>query len=138
LGVFLALLVWVLIPYLSGFISFKLGLLLFLACARLGVYAVMITGWSSNSGYSLLGALRAFAQTISYEIRLAFILYVLFHHNPYSKALIYAVFFGFISFSICIEPTYVLPSALSYFLPSSTLIFLAAYSSLRKQTRTGM
>jgi len=34
----------------------------------------MIAGWSSNSGYSLLGGLRALAQTISYEVRLAFIL----------------------------------------------------------------
>jgi NADH-ubiquinone oxidoreductase chain 1 len=73
-GFFLSLLVWLLIPYLSGFISFELGLLFFLACTRLGVYTVMIAGWSSNSGYSLLGGLRALAQTISYEVRLAFIL----------------------------------------------------------------
>nr|AIY61827.1 NADH dehydrogenase subunit 1 [Amalotermes phaeocephalus]QXT44153.1 NADH dehydrogenase subunit 1 [Amalotermes phaeocephalus] len=73
-GFFLALLVWVLVPYLSGFISFELGLLFFLACTSLGVYTVMIAGWSSNSGYSLLGGLRALAQTISYEVSLAFIL----------------------------------------------------------------
>jgi len=73
-GFFLSLLVWLLVPYLSGFISFELGLLFFLACTRLGVYTVMIAGWSSNSGYSLLGGLRALAQTISYEVRLAFIL----------------------------------------------------------------
>nr|YP_009350935.1 NADH dehydrogenase subunit 1 [Furculitermes soyeri]AQP28143.1 NADH dehydrogenase subunit 1 [Furculitermes soyeri] len=73
-GFFLSLLVWLLIPYLSGFISFELGLLFFLACTSLGVYTVMIAGWSSNSGYSLLGALRALAQTISYEVSLAFIL----------------------------------------------------------------
>nr|YP_009350272.1 NADH dehydrogenase subunit 1 [Apilitermes longiceps]AQP26722.1 NADH dehydrogenase subunit 1 [Apilitermes longiceps] len=74
LGFFLSLLVWLLIPYLSGFISFELGLLFFLACTSLGVYTVMIAGWSSNSGYSLLGGLRALAQTISYEVSLAFIL----------------------------------------------------------------
>nr|QZK21349.1 NADH dehydrogenase subunit 1 [Amitermes sp. ANIC 0073] len=73
-GFFLALLVWLLIPYLSGFISFELGLLFFLACTSLGVYTVMIAGWSSNSSYSLLGGLRALAQTISYEVSLAFIL----------------------------------------------------------------
>nr|WNL54256.1 NADH dehydrogenase subunit 1 [Microcerotermes pauliani] len=73
-GFFLSLLVWVLIPYLSGFISFELGLLFFLACTSLGVYTVMIAGWSSNSSYSLLGGLRALAQTISYEVSLAFIL----------------------------------------------------------------
>nr|AIY62100.1 NADH dehydrogenase subunit 1 [Nasutitermes bikpelanus] len=73
-GFFLSLLVWLLVPYLSGFISFELGLLFFLACTSLGVYTVMIAGWSSNSSYSLLGGLRALAQTISYEVSLAFIL----------------------------------------------------------------
>nr|YP_009351260.1 NADH dehydrogenase subunit 1 [Aciculitermes maymyoensis]AQP29057.1 NADH dehydrogenase subunit 1 [Aciculitermes maymyoensis] len=73
-GFFLSLLVWLLVPYLSGFISFELGLLFFLACTSLGVYTIMIAGWSSNSGYSLLGGLRALAQTISYEVSLAFIL----------------------------------------------------------------
>jgi NADH-ubiquinone oxidoreductase chain 1 len=56
-------------------VLFELGLLFFLACTRLGVYTIMIAGWSSNSGYSLLGGLRALAQTISYEVRLAFILF---------------------------------------------------------------
>ena len=55
-------------------VLFELGLLFFLACTRLGVYTIMIAGWSSNSGYSLLGGLRALAQTISYKVRLAFIL----------------------------------------------------------------
>nr|WMY24286.1 NADH dehydrogenase subunit 1 [Prorhinotermes molinoi] len=73
-GLFLSLLVWLLIPYLSGLVSFELGLLFFLACTSLGVYTVMVAGWSSNSGYSLLGGLRALAQTISYEVSLAFIL----------------------------------------------------------------
>nr|YP_009250609.1 NADH dehydrogenase subunit 1 [Heterotermes crinitus]AMX22938.1 NADH dehydrogenase subunit 1 [Heterotermes crinitus] len=74
-ALFLSLLIWLLIPYLSGFISFELGLLFFLACTSLGVYTVMIAGWSSNSSYSLLGGLRALAQTISYEVSLAFILF---------------------------------------------------------------
>jgi NADH-ubiquinone oxidoreductase chain 1 len=74
-GFFLSLLVWLLFPYFRGFISFDLGLLFFLCCTRLGVYTVMIAGWASNSGYSLLGGLRALAQAISYEVRLAFILF---------------------------------------------------------------
>nr|YP_009250661.1 NADH dehydrogenase subunit 1 [Heterotermes cf. occiduus 3.15.2AUS]AMX22990.1 NADH dehydrogenase subunit 1 [Heterotermes cf. occiduus 3.15.2AUS] len=74
-ALFLSLLIWLLIPYLSGFVSFELGLLFFLACTSLGVYTVMIAGWSSNSSYSLLGGLRALAQTISYEVSLAFILF---------------------------------------------------------------
>nr|URX53615.1 NADH dehydrogenase subunit 1 [Cryptotermes sp. 3 AB-2022a] len=73
-SLFLSLLIWVLIPYLSGFISFELGLLFFLCCTSLGVYTVMVAGWSSNSNYSLLGGLRSVAQTISYEVSLALIL----------------------------------------------------------------
>jgi NADH-ubiquinone oxidoreductase chain 1 len=46
----------------------------FFFCTRLGVYTVIIAGWSSSSGYSLLGGLCALAQTISYEVRLVFIL----------------------------------------------------------------
>nr|UQJ75130.1 NADH dehydrogenase subunit 1 [Calcaritermes cf. nigriceps] len=73
-GLFLSLLIWVLIPYYSGFISFELGLLFFLCCTSLGVYTVMVAGWASNSNYSMLGGLRSVAQTISYEVSLALIL----------------------------------------------------------------
>nr|WGO57898.1 NADH dehydrogenase subunit 1 [Brephallus tramlapensis] len=73
-SLFLSLLIWMIIPYLSGLYSFELGLLFFLSCTSLGVYTIMIAGWSSNSNYSLLGGLRAVAQTISYEVSLALIL----------------------------------------------------------------
>nr|YP_010946751.1 NADH dehydrogenase subunit 1 [Pseudoglomeris beybienkoi]WGO57495.1 NADH dehydrogenase subunit 1 [Pseudoglomeris beybienkoi] len=73
-NLFLSLLVWMIIPYNSGFISFELGLLFFLCCISLSVYSIMIAGWSSNSNYSLLGSLRAVAQTISYEVSLILIL----------------------------------------------------------------
>jgi NADH-ubiquinone oxidoreductase chain 1 len=73
-GLFLSLLIWILIPYFRGFVSFELGLLFFLCCTRLGVYTVIVAGWSSNSNYSLLGGLRSVAQTISYEVSLALIL----------------------------------------------------------------
>nr|AVN67721.1 NADH dehydrogenase subunit 1 [Eurycotis decipiens] len=73
-SLFLSLLIWMIIPYLSGLINFELGLLFFLCCTSLGVYTVMIAGWSSNSNYALLGGLRAVAQTISYEVSLALIL----------------------------------------------------------------
>nr|AVN68014.1 NADH dehydrogenase subunit 1 [Melanozosteria nitida] len=73
-NLFLSLLVWFIIPYFTGLISFELGLLFFLCCTSLGVYTIMIAGWSSNSNYALLGGLRAVAQTISYEVSLALIL----------------------------------------------------------------
>nr|YP_004891313.1 NADH dehydrogenase subunit 1 [Apatura ilia]ADZ53516.1 NADH dehydrogenase subunit 1 [Apatura ilia] len=70
----LSLLLWVLIPYMFNMIMFNLGLLFFLCCTSMGVYTVMIAGWSSNSNYSLLGGLRSVAQTISYEVSLSLIL----------------------------------------------------------------
>nr|YP_010564330.1 NADH dehydrogenase subunit 1 [Parapediasia teterrellus]UYX62353.1 NADH dehydrogenase subunit 1 [Parapediasia teterrellus] len=70
----LSLMIWMLIPYYFNFISFNLGILFFLCCTSMGVYTVMIAGWSSNSNYALLGGLRAVAQTISYEVSLALIL----------------------------------------------------------------
>nr|YP_009536843.1 NADH dehydrogenase subunit 1 [Dendrolimus superans]AQM57915.1 NADH dehydrogenase subunit 1 [Dendrolimus superans]AQM57928.1 NADH dehydrogenase subunit 1 [Dendrolimus superans]UEP15863.1 NADH dehydrogenase subunit 1 [Dendrolimus superans] len=70
----LSLVIWMLIPYFFNLISFNLGLLFFLSCTSMGVYTVMVAGWASNSNYSLLGGLRAIAQTISYEVSLAFIL----------------------------------------------------------------
>nr|ABR45889.1 NADH dehydrogenase subunit 1 [Chilo suppressalis] len=70
----LSLMIWMLIPYYYNLISFNLGILFFLCCTSMGVYTVMVAGWSSNSNYSLLGGLRAVAQTISYEVMLALIL----------------------------------------------------------------
>nr|YP_010308083.1 NADH dehydrogenase subunit 1 [Crambus perlellus]ULU28330.1 NADH dehydrogenase subunit 1 [Crambus perlellus] len=70
----LSLMIWMLIPYYFNFISFNLGILFFLCCMSMGVYIVMVAGWSSNSNYALLGGLRAVAQTISYEVSMALIL----------------------------------------------------------------
>uniref|UniRef100_A0AB38ZGD3 NADH-ubiquinone oxidoreductase chain 1 n=1 Tax=Lucanus liuyei TaxID=2952596 RepID=A0AB38ZGD3_9SCAR len=70
-NLFIALLIWICIPIFSGFVNFDLGILFFLCCASLGVYSVMLAGWSSNSNYSMLGSLRSVAQTISYEVSLA-------------------------------------------------------------------
>nr|CAH59869.1 NADH dehydrogenase subunit 1 [Zygaena rubricollis kermanensis] len=70
----LSLMIWLLIPYYFNMISFNLGLMFFICCTSLGVYSVMIAGWSSNSNYALLGGLRSVAQTISYEVSLVLIM----------------------------------------------------------------
>jgi NADH-quinone oxidoreductase subunit H len=51
-----------------GVVDMNVGLLFFLAMSSLAVYSVMLGGWASNSKYSLLGALRASAQMVSYEV----------------------------------------------------------------------
>nr|YP_009349830.1 NADH dehydrogenase subunit 1 [Metrioptera bonneti]AQM39966.1 NADH dehydrogenase subunit 1 [Metrioptera bonneti] len=73
-SLFLALLTWMIYPFMTVLFTFNLGILFFLVCTSLGVYTVMVAGWSSNSNYALLGGLRAVAQTISYEVSLALIL----------------------------------------------------------------
>nr|UJG45500.1 NADH dehydrogenase subunit 1 [Melanostoma scalare] len=73
-SLFLSLLLWMCMPFFIKLFSFNLGLIFFMCCTSLGVYTVMIAGWSSNSNYSLLGGLRSVAQTISYEVSLALIL----------------------------------------------------------------
>nr|CAH59773.1 NADH dehydrogenase subunit 1 [Adscita mannii] len=70
----LSLMIWMMIPYYFNMISFNLGMLFCFCCTSLGVYTVMVAGWSSNSNYALLGGLRAVAQTISYEVSLALIM----------------------------------------------------------------
>lgn len=51
-----------------GVADLNIGILFFLAMAGLGVYAVMLAGWASNSKYALLGGLRSAAQTVTYEV----------------------------------------------------------------------
>nr|YP_005089234.1 NADH dehydrogenase subunit 1 [Euploea mulciber]ADP01748.1 NADH dehydrogenase subunit 1 [Euploea mulciber] len=74
LSFMMSLIIWMVIPYYFNMIMFNLGVLFILSCMSVGVYMLMVSGWSSNSNYSLLGGLRAIAQTISYEVSLALIL----------------------------------------------------------------
>nr|YP_010447210.1 NADH dehydrogenase subunit 1 [Lottia goshimai]UTM92218.1 NADH dehydrogenase subunit 1 [Lottia peitaihoensis] len=75
LGLIIALTTWELAPYKSAMINFKWGAILFLCGSSLAVYPIILAGWASNSKYSLLGAMRAIAQTISYEVCLGLILF---------------------------------------------------------------
>lgn len=71
-----ALLAWAVIPFNSGAIlaDINVGLLYILAISSLGVYGIVIAGWSSNSKYPFFSAMRASAQMISYEVSIGFIL----------------------------------------------------------------
>lgn len=70
----LALILWAPIPIPYPVLDINLGILFVLAFSSLAVYSILGAGWASNSKYSLVGALRAVAQTISYEVSLGLIL----------------------------------------------------------------
>ena len=73
---FCSLLCWLIIPLNYGVVvaDLELGVLFFLAISSLNVYSIILAGWSSNSKYALLGALRSAAQMISYEVSIGIIL----------------------------------------------------------------
>nr|ADU57249.1 NADH dehydrogenase subunit 1 [Sinohyriopsis schlegelii] len=70
----LALSLWQLFPSFMTSSQMTLGMLLFLCISSLTVYTTLMAGWSSNSKYALLGAIRAMAQTISYEVTMTLII----------------------------------------------------------------
>nr|YP_009145072.1 NADH dehydrogenase subunit 1 [Phaethon lepturus]AKJ85744.1 NADH dehydrogenase subunit 1 [Phaethon lepturus] len=74
LALLLALTIWIPLPIPFPLTDLNLGLLFLLAMSSLAVYSILWSGWASNSKYALIGALRAVAQTISYEVTLAIIL----------------------------------------------------------------
>jgi len=74
ISLFLSLRIWRIYPSSSVHLYFSFGVLFFLCLSRLRVYGTLVAGWASNSKYALLGALRAVAQTISYEVRIVLVL----------------------------------------------------------------
>nr|YP_588070.1 NADH dehydrogenase subunit 1 [Cnemotriccus fuscatus]AAT46106.1 NADH dehydrogenase subunit 1 [Cnemotriccus fuscatus] len=74
LALLLAITIWTPLPLPFPLTDMNLGMLFLLALSSLMVYSILWSGWASNSKYALIGALRAVAQTISYEVTLAIIL----------------------------------------------------------------
>nr|BAK23173.1 NADH dehydrogenase subunit 1 [Paedocypris sp. Banka Is.] len=74
LALMLAMMLWAPMPLPFPMMDFNLGVLFILALSSLAVYSILGSGWASNSKYALIGALRAVAQTISYEVSLGLIL----------------------------------------------------------------
>ena len=72
----LAVMAWAVIPVNDGWgiADINVGILYLFAISSLGVYGIIIAGWASNSKYAFLGALRAAAQMVSYEVSIGFVL----------------------------------------------------------------
>jgi NADH-quinone oxidoreductase subunit H len=72
----ISLMGWAVIPYdkYSILAEMNIGVLYLFAMSSLGVYGIIMSGWSSNSKYAFLGALRSTAQMVSYEVSIGFIM----------------------------------------------------------------
>nr|YP_003433816.1 NADH dehydrogenase subunit 1 [Flaccisagitta enflata]BAI68182.1 NADH dehydrogenase subunit 1 [Flaccisagitta enflata] len=97
---------WVTYPLLASLSFHKLMLIFVLAVSSFGVYGTLAAGWTSNSKYSLLGAIRAAAQTISYEVSMSIVmlsvmLFVLYDPSQQSQIpMILFLFPLFLVFSV--------------------------------------
>jgi NADH-quinone oxidoreductase subunit H len=71
-----ALAAWSIIPFTPGWViaNVDAALLLMLAMTSMGIYGIIIAGWASNSKYAFIGAMRAAAQMVAYEIAMGFAL----------------------------------------------------------------
>lgn len=73
---FLSLLGWLVIPFFHNMVlvDLNIGIIYIFCISSLGVYGIVLAGWSSNSKYAFLGALRSSAQMISYEVSIGLII----------------------------------------------------------------
>nr|YP_009058180.1 NADH dehydrogenase subunit 1 [Petenia splendida]AIK67098.1 NADH dehydrogenase subunit 1 [Petenia splendida] len=119
LALTLALSLWAPMPLPFPMADLNLGILFILALSSLAVYSILGSGWASNSKYALIGALRAVAQTISYEVSLGLILL---------NAIIFTGGFTLQTFSTAQESTWLL-------LPAWPLAMMWYISTLAETNR---
>jgi NADH-ubiquinone oxidoreductase chain 1 len=117
-----SLLGWAVIPFGSGLAlaDLELGLLYTLAVSSIGVYGILLAGWSANSKYAFLGSLRSSAQMVSYELILS------------SAILPVVILAGSFSLTVMVEAQ----QAIWYIVPLCPVFVLYVISVLAETNRT--
>nr|YP_009434644.1 NADH dehydrogenase subunit 1 [Dolichovespula panda]ATF28551.1 NADH dehydrogenase subunit 1 [Dolichovespula panda] len=77
-GFFMSMMLLIGLPVDYYLFSMNLFLLYMFSCLSLGVYVISFSGWSSNSNYSILGGIRSIAQSLSYEVSMFLIFFIMF------------------------------------------------------------
>lgn len=96
------------LPFKENLFSINLFLLYIISCLSLGVYVIIIRGWSSNSIYSILGGVRSVAQSLSYEVSIFLIFFVIFFYVERFKLIDFLKYqegiikFWYVNFIVCI------------------------------------
>nr|ALB38447.1 NADH dehydrogenase subunit 1 [Vespula germanica] len=79
-GFFMSLMLMMGLPLSENLFSMNMFLLYMMSCLSMGVYIIMMSGWASNSNYSMLGGVRSVAQSLSYEVSMFLIFFVMFFY----------------------------------------------------------
>nr|AIE42627.1 NADH dehydrogenase subunit 1 [Vespa bicolor] len=106
-GFFMTLMLMISLPFNENLFSMNLFLLYMMSCLSLGVYVIMMSGWSSNSMYSILGGVRSVAQSLSYEVSMFLIFFVMFFYVESFKLIDFLKYqegimkFWYVNFIVC-------------------------------------
>nr|UPX89435.1 NADH dehydrogenase subunit 1 [Polistes rothneyi] len=78
--------------------SMNLFLLYLMSCLSIGVYIILMSSWSSNSNYSMLGGMRSLSQSLSYEVSMFLIFFIMFNYVESFQLIEFIKFQKFLSF----------------------------------------
>nr|YP_009443411.1 NADH dehydrogenase subunit 1 [Diaphorina lycii]ATR80195.1 NADH dehydrogenase subunit 1 [Diaphorina lycii] len=99
---------WVVYPYFYLLSSWKLSVMYMFCVLSVGVYSIMVSGWFSNSSYSILGCMRVLAQSISYEVSFFFLVLCLLYFSESASMLEFLVFQQFTWFLTFLFPIFLM------------------------------
>merc|ERR1712062_654920 len=105
-GLIIVLITCILIPFKEIILPSRITIIFLYIIIRINIYPVLISGWASNRKYALIGALRAVAQTVSYEVCLALILLFYFAEGESELVSGFNIEYGRLGFALILIAEY--------------------------------